>query len=120
MCAYRPTNYNIPSAIRGDTFDGIKFTVNVNSAVVDLTDAVITMNMRLTPLGTIAKSFTTVNSGGLTILSPATAGEFQIDAQVIDITADEYVYDIQIVFGNGEIKTYVGGRWEVIQDVTYI
>jgi hypothetical protein len=118
MCSYRPTNYNIPDAIKGDTFDGVLFTVTVNNTLADLTDAIIKMDLRLTPTGTVVKNFTTVNSGGLTILNPPTDGKFKLDKQVITINPDSYLYDIQITFGNGEIKTYVGGNWEIIQDIT--
>ena len=118
--SFRPTNYNMPDAIKGDTYDGVLFTVLVNAVAVNLTNAIITMNMRLTPTGVVAKSFTSVGgSGGITILSPATAGKFQIDAQIINIDAAEYVYDIQIKFANNEVKTYIGGKWEIIQDITY-
>ena len=119
MSSYRPTNYNFPSAVRGDTFNGLKFTVLVNDIAVDLTNATIIMDLRLTPTGVVVKSFTTVGSGGITINSDPTTGKFVFDAQIIDLPAAKYVYDIEIDFQSGLIKTYIGGTWEIIQDVTY-
>jgi hypothetical protein len=118
--SYRPTNHNLPDAIKGDTYDAVLFTITVNGVAIDLTDAIITMDMRLTPTGVAAKSFTTVASGGITILNPPTAGKFELDSWDVDIDAGKYVYDVQIEFETGDIRTYVGGSFEVIQDVTYI
>jgi hypothetical protein len=118
--SYRPTNLNLPDAIKGDTWDGIIFTVKVNDVAVDLGGStIITMDMRLTPTGVVAKNFTTVGGGGITILSPTSAGKFQLDPWDVDIDANIYCYDIQILFDNGETKTYIGGNFEIIQDVTY-
>ena len=63
---YRPTNHNLPDVIKGDTYNAILFTILVNDVAVDLSgDTIITMDMRLTPLGAVAKSFTSENSGPL-------------------------------------------------------
>jgi hypothetical protein len=112
-------SYNIPSVIKGDNFNGVLFTISVNNVPIDLTGAIITMDLRLTKLGVSAKRFTSVGNAGITIVAPATDGKFTLNNQVIDITATKYFYDIQIVFADGTVKTYICGRWEIIQDVTY-
>ena len=38
--------------------------------------------------------------------------------QVVDILAMLYHYDIEITLSNGDVKTYIVGTWDIIQDVT--
>jgi len=112
--------YNFKNHKKGDTFDGVEFTITVNGNSLILTEATIKMDMRETPLGVVVKSFSTPTSG-ITISSPTTAGKFIIDQQIIDIPAFKYYYDIEISLATNpvEIKTYVWGRWEIVQDITY-
>jgi hypothetical protein len=111
-------HYNFPNTIRGDTFDGILFTITVNAIPADLTNAHIKMDLRLTPLGIVADTFS--DGSGITISGTPTDGKFTFDAQVISIAAANYYYDIEITFSNGVIKTYIGGRWNILQDVSYV
>jgi hypothetical protein len=113
------SNHNFPNTVKGDTFDGAVFTITRNSTAIDLTDAEIIMHLRLTPTGAIVDSFTTVGGGGLTIDADPTLGKFVFDSQIINLPAATYVYDIQIEFSNGVVKTYVGGKWTILQDVTH-
>ena len=93
--------YNFPNHIKGDTFDGVLFTVLVNDVALDLTDAAVDMDLRLTPTTTIvAKTFSTDN-GGITIQTPKTDGKFLINAQIVNIDAADYYYDIEITLSNG-------------------
>jgi ribulose-5-phosphate 4-epimerase/fuculose-1-phosphate aldolase len=112
-------HYNFPSHTKGDTFNGVLFTITVNAVALDLTGAHIKMDLRLTPeTTTVAKSFS--DGSGITIDATPTKGKFTINAQVIDIAAANYYYDIQITLQSGSIKTYIGGRWNILQDVTYV
>lgn len=110
--------YNFKNHRKGDSFDGVEFTITVNSSPLILTGASIRMDMRETPLGTLVKSFYSPD-GGITISSPTTAGKFVLDKQIIDIPAFKYYYDIQILLETDEIHTYIWGFFEVKQDVTY-
>ena len=109
--------YNFPSIKRGDTFDGILFTVKVNGLVLDLTSADINMDLRITPLGEIIKHFG-LGTGFTLATNPAT-GVFSFDEWTATVDAANYYYDIEITLGNGEIHTYIGGRWNIAQDITY-
>jgi hypothetical protein len=109
-------HFNFPDHVKGDTFDGVLFTVKVNTVALDLTSAHIDMDLRLEPLGIVAKTFS--EGAGITI-TDASNGKFRIDSQIIDISAGLYYYDIEITLSNGVVKTYVGGRWKILQDVTY-
>lgn len=111
--------FNIPDAVKGDTFVGIEFTLTVNAILSDLTGAVIKMQLKESNSSTALAVLTFDNDliGGITIID-AENGVFQIDSQVIDIPALCYFYDIQITYPNGDIKTYIRGRWTILPEVT--
>ena len=108
------------SHIKGDTFDEVNFEVKINSVAVNLTGAVIKMQLRKDAydhVTTPAISLTSVASAGITIVSP-TLGKFKINSQVIDIPVYNYFYDIQITLASGVVKTYVNGFFDILIDVT--
>lgn len=104
--------------IKGDTFDEVAFQLKINEEVVDLTGAVIKMQLRKKYSDTTAAlSLTSVSSAGITITNAAT-GQFKINAQIIDIEVYNYVYDIQITLASGVVKTYVQGGFNITNEVT--
>ncbi len=111
--------YIIPSTRKGDTFPGVVFTIKVNGTPLVLTDAVITMDLRLTDTSSSALRLTSVANAGFTISATPTDGTFTLNSQIIDVPAGTYNYDINILLSNDTVKTYVWGTWSVIQDVTY-
>jgi hypothetical protein len=62
-------------------------------------------------------SLTSVASAGITITN-ASNGLFKINQQIIDICAFNYLYDIEIEFGDGTVKTYISGNFLIKNDVT--
>lgn len=103
---------------KGDTFNEVAFEVKKNGTAVNLTGAVIKMQLRkdyndISP----ALALTTVSSAGLTITN-ASNGHFKINAQIIDIEVYNYVYDIQFTLSDGSVKTYVKGGFNVTPEVT--
>jgi hypothetical protein len=111
--------YNFPNLRKGDTYPGAVFTINVNGSPLDLTSAEVDIDLRLTALGAVAKTFTSVGGGGITISATPTDGTFTIDDQIVDIAAGTYLYDIEITLSNGVVMTPVWGNWQIIQDITY-
>lgn len=103
--------YNIPNHYKGDTFDGIKFTIMVNDQPLNLTGAAIRASFKMMN----NEYFMNLNNG-ITILS-ALQGSAQIDPQVISWPAGIYRYDIEITI-SGRIKTYLKGEFSIIDDVT--
>lgn len=103
---------------KGDTFDEVPFELKVNTVVVNLTGAVIKMQLRKWDnLTNAALSLTSVSSAGITI-TDATAGKFKINSQIIDIDPYTYVYDIQITLSSGVVRTYVSGTFNIENDIT--
>ena len=118
-CGVSMARYDFSNAVKGDTFDGVLFTLTLNGVAIDLTGATIIMDLRLTKTGTSVKRFTSVADEHITISATPTDGTFTFNDQIIDVDAADYFYDIQITFADDTVKTYIYGRWTVIQDVTY-
>jgi hypothetical protein len=106
--------------IKGDTFDAVDFVVKINTIPVNLTGAVIKMQLRQDPYDQTtapALSLTSVANAGITITEP-TLGKFKINSQIINIDVFQYSYDIQITLASGVVKTYVTGLFNVVIDVS--
>jgi hypothetical protein len=105
------------SHIQGDTFEAVNFEVKKNNIAVNLTGAVIKMQLKKECGGVPILSFTSVASAGLTITSAAN-GLFKINKQIINIPEYNYSYDIEITFADGTVKTWVEGNFVVKCDIT--
>jgi len=105
------------SHIKGDTFEAVNFAVIKNSVVLNLTGAVIKMQLKKECGGVPILSFTSVASAGLTITNAA-SGLFKINKQIINIAEYNYLYDIEITFVDGTVKTWVEGNFVVKCDIT--
>jgi hypothetical protein len=104
------------SHIKGDTFEAVNFEIKVDDVVVDLSDTIIRMQLRKVYGGVIALDLTSVANAGITI-TDAVDGLFKINEQIINIEADNYIYDIQFNF-DGVVKTYISGNFLIKNDVT--
>jgi hypothetical protein len=96
---------------RGDTFYATLFNVKVNNVDLDLTGAVILMQLRKEAGGVIALS------PDLTI-TDALGGDFQIDEQIINIPACTYQYDIQITLADDTVVTWISGLFIINDDIS--
>jgi hypothetical protein len=105
------------SHIKGDTFEAVNFAVVKNTVALSLTGAVIKMQLKKECNGVAILSLTSVASAGLTITNAA-GGLFKINQQIINIPEFNYVYDIQITFADGTVKTWVEGNFVVKCDIT--
>ena len=106
---------------KGDTFPEQLFQIEeeIDNVVtnMDLTGAVINMQLRIKAGENVFLNLTSVADAGITI-TDATAGEFKINSQIINIDARKYLYDLQITLQNEEVFTYIKGFFEVINDIT--
>lgn len=110
--------YNFTDRIKGDTSKVVEFTLLKDTVPVDLTGASIRMQLRKSKTsGSIALTLHSGASGGI-IITSAAAGIFQIDAFTVEVAANTYVYDIEITLSTGEIKTWIEGEFNVLQDIT--
>jgi hypothetical protein len=105
------------SHIKGDTFEAVNFAVLKNTVALNLTGAVIKMQLKKECGGVAILSFTSVASAGLTITNAA-GGLFRINKQIINIPEYNYLYDIEITFADGSVKTWVDGNFTINCDIT--
>lgn len=105
------------STKRGDTFDEVLFELKKDGIAINLTSATIRMQLRKAPGGAIFLSLTSAGSAGITI-TDATAGKFKINSTIINLEATVYLYDIEITFASGEVRTWVSGQFTVLNDIT--
>jgi hypothetical protein len=109
-------SYNF-THIKGDTFEAVNFALVKNNVVVNLTGAVIKMQLRTECGGLIALSLTSVASAGITITN-ASGGLFRINKQIINIASGNYLYDLEIVFADATVKTWLSGEFLIECDIT--
>lgn len=102
---------NIPEHISGNTFNGIPFEVGVNGAPLNLAGALIELYARKSPSHAIGLYLSTTNSK-IEITNGA-LGQFRIKRQIITAIPAIYQYQIIITLANGEVKTYIAGKWEI-------
>ena len=113
-----PAIYNISDHYRGDTFEAITFTIKENAVAIDLTGTSIKMDFRKkSNTQTIQQSM----SIGLGItIDNAIGGIFKLDAFINKWDAGEYIYDAEITFPNGLVRTYFKGALIVNQDYSNV
>jgi hypothetical protein len=103
--------YNIKNVIKGDTFDGVSFTLSdLDDVAIDLTGATIKIDFK--NKGNAVMKTISIGSG-ITV-NNATAGIFQIDSFLVILTTGSLEYDIEITFPSGMVKTYVTGTFNII------
>lgn len=104
-------------ALRGDTFKEYPFEILIDNVALNLTSAVIKMDIKKDACSLPTLTLTSVSNNGITI-TDAVNGEFKINQQIISIPAGNYQYDIQITLANGTVNTWVGGLFQVINTIT--
>jgi len=107
--------YDFPDIVSGDTSTTTDFQIITNSAPTDLTGCTIKMDFA-NAAGTIVKYFST--TAGTISFIDAINGKFRIEQYLCDIPKGPHTYDIQIIFPDGQIKTYITGTITVLPEVT--
>ena len=104
-------------ALRGDTFKEYPFEILIDAVALDLTGAVIKIDLKKDACSLPAISLTSVASAGITI-TDAVNGQFSINEQIFTIPAFNYQYDIQITLADATVNTWVGGLFQIINTIT--
>lgn len=106
------------SNTKGDTFNEVPFQIKINDVSVDLTGAIIKMQLKTKAIDTCAAlTLISTANAGLTITG-ALSGLFKINEQIIDIPVFNYLYDIQITFSDGTVKTWIKGNFNITPEIT--
>ena len=101
---------------KGDSFEQIPMVYKLNGNGVNLTGAVIRMQLRKENDGVSYLELTSVGNAGITI-TDAVNGAFKINEQIININAGNYIYDIEFNIG-GFVETLIKGDFIITNDVT--
>jgi len=109
----RPAQYNV-QIWRNDSW-AQTFSITSNDVAVDLSGCTILIQVRTKPTSTdVALSLatgTSITIGGV--------GNNEITLnKVVDIAAGNYVYDMNVTFPSGLVKTYIYGTFLVQEDIT--
>jgi len=99
------------------TFLAVPFQILIDEVPLDLTDALIEMQVKKDPCGTPILTFTSADDDGITI-TDAVDGWFQINEQYIDVKPCNYQYDIKITLSDSRIKRWIGGLFQVVTSIT--
>ena len=116
---YNNMIYNFPDQISGDTWDGISsITILENGSAVDLTDCDVFLQFR-TSKNLASPVFLEMSNynNKVGVVSPL-LGLISISEQELNIPEGEYVYDLQINFPNGDVKTYLTGNIKILPQIT--
>jgi hypothetical protein len=109
-----PATYNFPDHYKGDGLTPITITLDA-----DLTDASARIDFRKEKTGDYALRLSTVDDTITIPAGTAADGIIVIPAQIIDIDAGVYYYDLEVTPDQGLPKTWLQGTMTVLQDVTY-
>jgi len=110
----RPAQYNV-KIWRNDTWSQT-FAILADETPVDLSGCTILIQVRPTPSSeTIALELSSENSsigiGGID------SNQITLN-KIVDVAAGSYVYDMNVTFPSGEVKTYLWGNFIVSEDIT--
>jgi len=110
----RPAQYNV-KIWRNDSW-AQTFALLADTTPIDLSGCTILIQVRPTPTSaTIALTLSTADS----TISIGGANRNQITLnKKVDVAAGSYVYDMNVTFPSGEVKTYIWGNFIVQEDIS--
>ena len=109
-----PAKKVLKPQLKGDTFNGVRFTL---SPPTDLTGATIRTQFRRG--GKSAKAEKELTTGAGITVEDEVNGVFVWDPFIMNLAVATYYYDVEITFATGEVKTYIEGTIDIIQDTSY-
>jgi hypothetical protein len=114
--------YNIPDHICGDFWIGIdNIIIKEFDIPVNLTDCEIYIQFRSDRnIASPAVLTLTTEDESITIKNPPLSGIISIPSFNLELPPENYVYDLQINFPSGAIKTYFGGKFSILPHTTRI
>lgn len=111
--------FNIQT-VRGDTWPGFSTTITRNSSALNLTGATVRMQLKKSAGDSCYQlEFSSLSTleNVITITEPL-SGKFTVEPEIITLTPREYIYDTQVMLGDGEVITILKGTFTVEQDIT--
>ena len=110
----RPAQYNV-KIWRNDTWSQT-FAILADVTPVDLSGSTILIQVRPTPTSaSVELTLSTANSS--ISLGGVDRNQITLNKKV-EVAAGSYVYDMNVTFPSGEVKTYIWGNFIVQEDIT--
>jgi hypothetical protein len=110
----RPAQYNV-KIWRNDTWSQV-FSILADTTPVDLSGSTILIQVRPSANSTtIALALTTADSSIL--IGGVDNNQITLNKKA-DVAAGSYVYDMNVTFPTGEVKTYIWGNFIVQEDIS--
>lgn len=110
----RPAQYNI-KIWRNDTWSQT-FAILADTTPVDLTGCTIVIQVRPTASSSEVALELNTTEGSISIGGVDT-NQITLN-KIVDVPAGSYVYDMNVTFPSGEVKTYIWGNFIVQEDIT--
>jgi hypothetical protein len=110
----RPAQYNV-KIWRNDSWAQV-FALLADETPIDLSGSTILIQVRPTATSSeVALTLSTANSS----ISIGGVNRNQITLnKIVDVAAGAYVYDMNVTFPSGEVKTYLWGNFIVTEDIS--
>ncbi|MBO9431602.1 hypothetical protein [Sulfitobacter sp. R18_1] len=112
-----PGCYDWPAQYSGDTAWPFTLVFNKYGEPTDLSGAVIKMQVRNSRTGAVVLELTSAVSAGIDITS-VTKGEATIGNYEVPDVPGVHVYDLQIIFPDNVVRTYLHGHYPIHKQVT--
>lgn len=115
----KPGIYKIEDQLRGDTFNGVEYTIRDydTSEPINLTGATIKCQFRKGSKTGLIQVDLSIGTG-LTVTDTVN-GIVEIDSiSRLDWVAGVYYYDVEVTLASGDRKTYIEGTFKIIEDTT--
>jgi|TARA_R110000822_G_scaffold152112_8_gene291343 hypothetical protein len=110
-----PAIYNYPPHYRGDTLDSFTINLSTDGTPTNLEGVTLRAQYRKPFNGATVREISI--GAGITVSSPA-SGTVIIDKFVCNFDPGSYVWDLEFTLTNGDIKTYLRGTINIINDRT--
>lgn len=112
-----PGLFDWPAQYAGDTAGAQSFTIMRNGLPINLTDAVVRMQVRECGRPVPILDLTS-EDGQSIVITDALAGKLRIGYYRNPPAPGSYVYDLEVTFPDGQVKTYLKGSYTIEGEVT--
>lgn len=112
-----PASYSIPAHVSGDTWGGIPsivITINGSPPTNNVVSAKI--QFRKSAGSSVVLTLSS-DEADITIVD-AVNWELRVEKKVVTLCAGTYLFDLQTIDADGDIKTFLKGSWEILEDIT--
>jgi len=114
----RPGIFDWPAQYAGDTAGSQSFTITRNELPIDLTGAVVRMQVRECGRPIPILSLSSAAGGTGIVIVDAPNGMIRVGYFRNPPAPGAYVYDLEVTFADGTVKTYLRGSYTIDGEVT--